>query len=338
MPTLRIDPDALDAAASRAALARAAAVLRAGGLVAFPTETVYGLGANALDAAAVARIFAAKGRPSFNPVIVHVPDADAARALVTAWPPAAARLAARFWPGPLTLVLPKRADVPDGVTAGLGAVGVRVPAHPVALALLREAALPIAAPSANRYTELSPTAAAHVERALGERVDLVLDGGPTTVGIESTVVDLAGDVPLLLRPGGVSLAELRDVVGEVRERAADPDAGDAPRPAPGMVERHYAPRARLLPFDAGSRDAALAEARAAAARGETVGALLLGAALDGEVAHPVRMPVDPAAYARDLYATLHALDDAGCALVLAERVPHGDAWAGVRDRLERGAR
>ena len=338
MPTLRIDPDDPEAREGAAALARAADVLRAGGLVAFPTETVYGLGANALDAAAVARIFAAKGRPSFNPVIVHVPDADAARALVLEWPRSAALLAERFWPGPLTLVLPKRAHVPDGVTAGLAQVGVRVPAHPVALALLRAAALPIAAPSANRYTELSPTAAAHVERALGDRVDLVLDGGPTTVGIESTVVDLSGDVPVLLRPGGVSLADLRAVVGDVRVHEPDDDAGDAPRPSPGMVERHYAPRARLLPFDASSPGDAAAEARAASRRGEPVGALLLAAALDTGVAHPVRMPRDPAAYARALYATLHRLDDLGCTLVLAERVPEGDTWAGVRARLARAAR
>src|SRR5919199_1388466 len=204
MPTVRVDPHSPDVGVIR----RAADLLRAGELVAFPTETVYGLGANALDEGAVRKIFEAKGRPSYNPLIVHVSSAADVSRVAAAWPESAQRLAERFWPGPLTLVLPKRSEVPDAVTAGLGSVAVRVPAHPVALALLRAAGVPVAAPSANRSTEVSPTMAPHVEKSLGKRVALIVDGGPTTVGIESTVVDLSGERPVLLRPGAISGLEL----------------------------------------------------------------------------------------------------------------------------------
>lgn len=333
MATIRIDPSS----PGPQLLAHAASILHRGGLVAFPTETVYGLGANALDAAAVGRIFAAKGRPDFNPLIVHVPDADAAREYATAWPEAARALAAAFWPGPITLVLPKRDVIPDVVTAGLSSVGLRVPSHPVARALLKAAGIPIAAPSANRYTELSPTTAAHVEQALGDRVELVLDGGPTRVGIESTVVDLSGPTPVLLRPGSLSPAALRAVVGTL-EIPDDPIPEDptAPRRSPGMVARHYAPRARLRLFAGSERGDAAAMAERATAAGESVGALLL-APLAAPVRHVVRMPADPAAYAHALYAALHQLDDDGCSLVLVERVPDDEAWTGVRDRLERAS-
>lgn len=324
MPTLAVDPRSPDPAAIR----RAAAVLRRGGLVAFPTETVYGLGASALDPAAVARIFAAKGRPSYNPLIVHVADADAARALAAEWSAAAERLAERFWPGPLTLVVPRRAEVPDAVTAGLGSVALRVPAHPVAHALLREAAIPVAAPSANRSTEVSPTTAAHVERSLGGRVELILDGGPTPVGIESTVVSLAGRLPTLLRPGTVSIEELRDAVGEVVLPAAGP-GGAAARPSPGMLDRHYAPRAEVRLLGAG--DAAPPGAEG----GRTAVLLIRGAAHPaGEV---VRMPADAREYAARLYATLHRLDDEGFERILVELPPDTPEWAGVRDRLRRAA-
>src|SRR4051812_20749755 len=185
----------VDADAPGAAVREAAAVLRDGGLVAFPTETVYGLGARALDPASVARIYEAKGRPSYNPLIVHVATVDAARALSSAWPEAADRLAERFWPGPLTLVVPRAPVIPDAVSAGLDTVGVRIPGHPVAHALLEAAGIPVAAPSANRSMGVSPTTAEHVRRSLGGRVDLILDGGPCPVGIESTVLSLAGEVP-----------------------------------------------------------------------------------------------------------------------------------------------
>ena len=324
----------------------AVTVLERGGLVAFPTETVYGLGANALDEAAVRRIFAAKGRPSFNPLIAHVADADGARALVTSWPEAADRLVATFWPGPLTLVLPKRPIVPDVVTAGLPAVAVRMPAHPVAHALLVAAGVPVAAPSANRFTELSPTLARHVEKALGDRVDLILDGGPTSVGIESTVVDLTGAHPRLLRPGTLSPARIAEVLGAPLAPPPAPASPEAPRLAPGMVERHYAPRAAVWlfdPDDAPDVAARLAAARDAAALGEGPVPRVAALLLHGWSATPapdevVPMPADPEAYARRLYAALHALDDAGTAVVLVERPPATVAWAGVRDRLERAAR
>ena len=332
MPVRRIDPIAPDPAI----IADAARVLRAGGLVAFPTETVYGLGADALDPAAVQRIFAAKGRPSFNPLIAHVPDADHARALVQEWPARAARLAEACWPGPLTMVLPKRAHVPDVLTAGLPAVAVRVPAHPVALALLRAVGVPIAAPSANRFTELSPTEAHHVARALGDRVDLILDGGPTSVGIESTVVDLTGARPVLLRPGTIGSDVLAEILGEPLAPAAEPTHADAPRLAPGMVERHYAPRASVWLFDPGEQRAMAA--RLARTDGRAGALLLTPWDADPAPALPVPMPTEPAAYAQRLYAALHALDDAGCTIALVERPPDTAAWHGVRDRLERSSR
>ncbi len=207
----RVDPQRPD----EATIARAAEILRGGGLVAFPTETVYGLGANALDPAAVDRIYAAKGRPSFNPLIVHVADADHVLDVAAAWPDNAERLARAFWPGPLTLVLPKRPEVPSSVTAGLDTVAVRVPSHPVARALLVAAGIPIAAPSANRSSEVSPTTGAHVEKSLGDAVDLILDAGPTLVGIESTVVDLTFDPPAILRPGIITREDLALVIGEI---------------------------------------------------------------------------------------------------------------------------
>ncbi len=203
-----------------AAIAEAAEVLRRGGLVALPTETVYGLGANALEAGAVQAIFAAKERPPRNPVIVHVADAEAARALAAAWPERAGQLAERFWPGPLTLVLPKRPVVPDIVTAGGATVGLRVPAHRVALALLKAADVPIAAPSANRSSRVSPTTAAHVLADLEGRIDMILDAGPTSGGLESTVLDLTVEPPRVLRPGLVSVAQLEEVIGPVNVSSA----------------------------------------------------------------------------------------------------------------------
>lgn len=331
MPTLPVDPSRPDPDA----IARAAAALKAGGLVAFPTETVYGLGAHALDPDAVARIFAAKGRPDYNPLIVHVADAEAARGLAAEWSDAAERLAAAFWPGPLTLVVPKAGRVPDVVTAGLPSVALRVPAHPVARALLEAAGLPVAAPSANRSTEVSPTTAAHVEKSLGDRVELILDGGPTPVGIESTVVSLTGDAPLVLRPGTVSVDELRAVVPGVALAEARAER-DAPRLSPGMLDRHYAPRGEVRLFRAEERARVQDDVYLAALGGREVGAVVF-TALQAPVARQVALPPDPTEYARGLYAALHALDDAGCDLILVEGVPEGAAWDGVRDRLRRAA-
>jgi L-threonylcarbamoyladenylate synthase len=319
-----------------AVLARAAELLRAGQLVAFPTETVYGLGANALDAGAVARIYGAKGRPAYNPLIVHVADLAAARGLVSHWPDSATRLAQRWWPGPLTLVLPKGPGIPDLVTAGLPTIALRVPAHPVALALLREAGLPLAAPSANRSGEVSPTTAAHVARSLGGRVPLILDAGPTPVGIESTVVDLSGTAPVLLRPGMISRDELAGVIGPVR-LAHRPEHPDAARPSPGMLDRHYAPRARVLLYGAvNDPEVHRALERCRAEQGRP-GALVRGREPPG-VELCERLPSEPAGYARELYGALHRMDDAGAALILVERPPAEPGWDAVRDRLERAAR
>jgi L-threonylcarbamoyladenylate synthase len=314
-------------------IARAAVVLRRGGLVAFPTETVYGLGANALDASAVRRIFEAKGRPANNPVIVHVAEVEQARQFVAGWPREAERLAARFWPGPLTLVLPRCDVVPDVVTAGGPTVAIRVPAHPVALALIRAAEVPVAAPSANRSTQLSPTRAEHVLHALQGRIDLVLDAGPTCGGLESTVLDLTTSPPRLLRPGLVTRSEIEALIGPILL------SGTAPReerslPSPGMLPRHYAPRTPLeCVADGDGRVIHLLEA------GLRVGWLTLRDRRDQELpgVTMVRMPSEPLAYAAQLYATLHALDAADLDRIVVDLPPEGDEWLAVRDRLRRAS-
>jgi len=315
-------------------IARAAEVILRGGLVAFPTETVYGLGANALDPEAVERIFRAKGRPAANPVIVHVPDAEAAREVVAAWPPEAQRLADRFWPGPLTLVLPRAEDVPDAVTAGGSTVGVRAPGHPVALALLRRAGVPIAAPSANRSSRLSPTRAEHVLRSLGGRIDLILDAGPTPGGIESTVLDLASRPARLLRPGLVSQEEIEEELGSI----AGPSGAEEGRAlrSPGMLRRHYAPATPLEAMEAGALEHALALARA----GLRVGLMVLsppGRArrLREENLLVEVLPADPAGFAARLYDVLHALDASGLDRIVVELPPESTEWTAVRDRLLR---
>jgi L-threonylcarbamoyladenylate synthase len=299
--------------AENAGLRRAAELIRSGRLVAFPTETVYGLGADALDAAAVARIFTAKGRPRQSPLIVHVDSVAMARRLVLEWPAAAERLAMRYWPGPLTLVLRKRPSIPDIVTAGLATVGLRMPAHPLALALIRAAGVPIAAPSANPFTGLSPTTAEHVRKSLGSAVDLVLDGGPATVGIESTVLSLAGAEAVLLRPGVIPLPEIEALIGSVRIAEG---AGAGSHASPGMHARHYRPRTPLV----------LLAATDAPPPGH--GAWLrLGC----------EMPAEPEAYAAALYAELHRLDEQGLDWIAVECPPDTPEWAGVRDRLTRAA-
>ncbi|HZP24955.1 MAG TPA: L-threonylcarbamoyladenylate synthase [Terriglobales bacterium] len=302
---------------------RAAALLRAGKLVAFPTETVYGLGANALDEAAVARIFEAKGRPTTSPIIVHVNGVAMARALVIEWPHTAELLARRFWPGPLTLVLKKQPAIPSLVTAGLETVGVRMPAHPVAQALLEAAQLPIAAPSANRFTQLSPTTAQHVREALGDRVDYILDGGPCSVGIESTVLSVAGRVPMLLRPGGISRQQIEAVIGPVAQLNEAPAAA---HPAPGLHPRHYSPRTRLLLVRNGELP-----------RTGTGAYLELKHPPIGAVRELVQMAADAAAYAERLYSTLHRLDALGYDWIAVDTPPDTPEWEAVRDRLRRAA-
>jgi L-threonylcarbamoyladenylate synthase len=301
----------------------AAELIRQGRLVAFPTETVYGLGANALDPAAVARIYEAKGRPAASPLIVHVASIEMARSVAAAWPETAEALAGRYWPGPLTLVLPKQARVPDVVTAGLATVGIRVPAHPVALALIRLAGVPVAAPSANRFSGLSPTTAAHVRDSLGSAVDLILDGGPTDVGIESTVLSLAGPRPVLLRPGMVSQREIEERIGPLE---VAPVAGPGPHASPGMHRKHYSPNTRLL----------LVRGGAVPDRGKG-GYAGLYSEPAGPVARLVRMPPNPATYAAVLYETLHRLDREGLDWIAVERPPDHPDWAAILDRLERAA-
>jgi L-threonylcarbamoyladenylate synthase len=322
------------------AIAEAAARLRTGELVAFPTETVYGLGANALDGDAVARIFVAKGRPAYNPVIAHVADVPAARALLSSWPDSAQLLADRFWPGPLTLVLPARLDVVPGIVrAGLTSVGVRVPSHPVALALLRATDRPIAAPSANRFTEVSPTTAEHVARGLGNRVSHILDGGPSSVGIESTVLDLSGSHPTLLRPGSISANELSDALGATVEVLTDQPTGDAPRVAPGMIDRHYAPNADVWLVGADDwDDVALAIRDRAQRRTPGHVCAILRTMRGWSDVLVDRLPEDPVGFARALYAALHNADERGAGVVIIERPPEEPAWSAVRDRIERAAR
>jgi L-threonylcarbamoyladenylate synthase len=311
-----------------AAIARAAMVLRHGGLVAFPTETVYGLGADARSAPAVARIFAAKGRPATNPLIVHVPDAAAARELAREWPVAARRLAERFWPGPLTLVLPRTPQIPDVVTAGGPTVALRVPAHPVALALLRASGLPLAAPSANRSTQLSPTCAEHVVSGLGDRIDLVLDAGPTPGGLESTVLDAATDPPRLLRPGLATVADIEAIIGPITRPAAFPTA--EPARSPGLMPRHYAPR---TPLELAGRD----RVESLRAQGLRVGWVTQSPDHAPGQATVIPMPEDAAAYAARLYAVLHELDRLGLDRIVVELPPETDEWLAVHDRLRRAA-
>ena len=323
----RVDPASPDPRI----LAKAADLLREGRLVAFPTETVYGLGANALDVAAVERIYRAKGRPSYNPLIVHVDEPALARSVVAQWTDHAAALAARFWPGPLTLVLPKQPSVPDGVTAGLDTVAIRVPSHPIARALLRTAGIPVAAPSANRSTQVSPTTAAHVAKSLGDAVDLILDGGPTSVGIESTVIDLSTPIPTLLRPGSISIPELEAVVGHI-ERVQH-QGGESARRSPGMLGKHYAPLARVVLVDAAHVSDTIARERSADRR---VGSIVIhGDASTADVL--ITLPEDAAGYAARLYDALHTLDDAGADVIVVERVPDDARWLGVADRLRRAA-
>jgi len=290
-------------------IAGAAELIRNGGLVAFPTETVYGLGANALDAAAVARIYEAKGRPWASPLIVHVADVAMARAVSAEWPEAAQRLAECFWPGALTMVLRKAAVIPDLVTAGLDSVGVRVPSHAVALELIRRAGVPIAAPSANRFGEISPTTAGHVRASLGDRVKMILDAGPAQVGIESTVVSLRRDPPAVLRPGMITQEALEAATGVAWEREMDlPHVSESP----GLQARHYAPRTRFYVLEAGT-------ARPAG-RGRVI-----------------EMPSDARTYAARLYAELHQADAEGWDWIAVEKPVETAEWAGILDRLRRAS-
>jgi L-threonylcarbamoyladenylate synthase len=309
---------------SHAQIIHAAELIRTGRLVAFPTETVYGLGANALEPAAVERIYEAKGRPHSSPIICHISDLPMVQRLASEWPAAAQKLAEKFWPGPLTLVLPKTSAVTDLVTAGLPTVGIRMPAHPIAIELLKAAGVPIAAPSANRFTEVSPTTAEHVRRSLGDQVGYILDGGPCTVGIESTVLSLAGSAPVLLRPGGISRHQIEEVIGPVvRPPRQTTDEAHA---SPGLHPRHYSPRTRLY----------LAENGHVPQNGSGAYLQLLHPP-QGTVSEIVPMPTNPQGYAARLYQVLHFLDVRGFDWIAVDPPPALPDWEAVLDRLKRAA-
>ncbi len=327
-----------------AEIAQAAALLRAGRLVVFPTETVYGLGANALDAEAVSRIYAVKRRPPTSPLIVHVASIEMAKSLVASWPETATVLTNKFWPGPLTLVLPtahvgadafvrpaersSAAAIPPIVTAGLPTVALRMPAHPIALALIRAAGLPLAAPSANRFTGLSPTTTDHVRRSLGNDVDYILDGGPCQVGIESTVLFLAGPQPVLLRPGGISRQALESLIGPIAsaQEALGQEVPTGAHPSPGMHARHYSPRTSLLVVSNGELPA----------QGKGIYLKHTHAATHPNVT-TIQMPTAAADYAAVLYGKLHQADEAHVDWIAVDQPPNTPAWEAVQDRLRRAA-
>jgi L-threonylcarbamoyladenylate synthase len=315
-------PATIDA---RLPIREAVAVLKRGGLVAFPTETVYGLGADASDPAAVARIYRIKGRPAGHPVIVHIGDVGQLERWARDIPEHASKLAARFWPGPLTLVLKRVFGIGDYLTGGEDTIGLRVPGHPVALELLRQFGGGIAAPSANKFGRISPTTAEHVRNDLGDEVDLILDGGPCEIGIESTIIDLSRDRAVLLRPGRVSTGDIAATLG------ASPEPRDrgAPR-APGSLESHYAPRKPLRLVAADQWDEGVRGAW------QNCAVLCFRARPVGErYAMWIRTFTDPRRYARDLYSNLRALDASGCDEILVEEPPASAEWAAVRDRLAR---
>lgn len=313
-------------------LAKAGELIRKGRLVAFPTETVYGLGANALDPQAVAKIFEAKGRPHFDPLIVHVGTTRDLELLVATFPEMANPLAERFWPGPLTLVLPKTSRVPDLVTSGLPTVAVRIPRHSMAQKLLEAAGVPIAAPSANRFGRLSPTRAEHVLEQLGERIDYILDGGPTEVGVESTVLDLTTTPPRLLRPGGIALEDLEELLGEI-ETAPEVREGETPA-APGMLTKHYAPRTRVVVIDS-LEDLPANRAQSALLTLAPVSDADKAGFLTVETLSPTG---DLREAATKFFATMRQLDDAGAEQIVALRFPNRGLGRALNDRLERAAK
>jgi L-threonylcarbamoyladenylate synthase len=328
---VKVDPASPDPAAIR----EAADILQAGGLVAFPTETVYGLGADATDAKAVARIYEAKGRPSNNPLIVHGHYAGVVRSAVRKWPLSANRLAREFWPGPLTLVLPRSSIIPDIVTGGNDTVGIRVPDCLVAKRLLGVAARPVAAPSANRSTGISPTRAEHVLKDLDGRIDMILDGGPTPIGIESTVLDLCGDHPRVLRPGAITAAQISRVLNREVETPIIRRAESEEMTSPGQMHRHYAPRTltALIEPDQLKRYPWPTEKR-------RFGLMVAGhdAILSGPLPTACVEWLEPAEAARELYDTLHNWDDGALDVIYVVLPPDTEDWRAVRDRLWRATR
>jgi L-threonylcarbamoyladenylate synthase len=325
----------------RAAVARAAELLRAGEVVALPTETVYGLAANALDARAVARIYEIKGRPAHNPIIVHVSNREMAQRCVTHWPIAADALAQAFWPGPLTLVLPRSAEIPDIVTARGGTVGVRWPSHPFIQAVIRECGFPLAAPSANISNRVSPTNAGHVASFLGEKIRLIVDGGQSQVGIESTVVDVTANPLRVLRPGMIHRASLQAALERHDLKIADHESGsraEGTLRSPGQLLKHYSPRAKVQILS--WRDDLDLQSQ--------IKDLKLNPATTHVLAHTVIpggagfarvsvIPHDAEAFARALYAELHACDESGAERIIVEALPEADEWRAIADRLKRAS-
>ena len=306
---MRIEP------ASPESVKEAADALRNGGLVVLPTETVYGLGCNALDPKAVQRVYEIKGRPMENPLIVHIADFDDLGSIAESWTEDCEKLAKRFWPGPLTLVLAKKKSVPQETTAGLDTVAVRIPDHNLSLTVIRRACVPVAAPSANPFMGLSPTSAEDVDPSIGEHVVMVLDGGPCEVGLESTVIDLSGDHPRILRPGGVTRAQVQAVIGRPLGHLPPPTV----KKSPGMYPRHYAPNAKLL----------LVEKLERGQTGLTF--------QDCEESGQIKMPEDPQAYAASLYRALKKLDIEGVEKIYVETPPRAPDWEAVHDRLEKAS-
>ncbi|HEX3359103.1 MAG TPA: L-threonylcarbamoyladenylate synthase [Tepidisphaeraceae bacterium] len=289
-------------------------ILRRGGLVAFPTETVYGLGADATNSSAIEKIFRVKGRPSTNPLICHVANESIARRYARTWPLTASRIGEAFWPGPITIVVAKAQAIVDAVTAGKQTVGLRVPNHPLTLELLKKFDGPLAGPSANRSTYVSPTIARHVQDELGDAIDLILDGGPCSVGIESTVLDLSGDIPAILRPGGISKEQIESVIGPVRSNNMVTEV-TTPAKSPGQHAIHYAPTTLTYRFDTRDREK-----------------------LDMTDAAIVELTLDPETYARNLYARLRLLDTQSLRAIYVEMPPDLPEWTAVRDRLLRATR
>jgi L-threonylcarbamoyladenylate synthase len=313
-------------------LQTAADYLKSGRLVAFPTETVYGLGADATNVHAVARVFEAKQRPEFDPLIVHVADFSQLCALVTSIPPLARKLGESIWPGPLTMVLPKTGLIPDLVTSGLDGVGVRIPGHPVALELLRLAGCPVAAPSANLFGRISPTTAQHVLDGLNGRIDMVVDGGPCTVGVESTVVSFMDGNPILLRPGGCPIETIERLIGPVRTAAPDSSKDDSAQLAPGMLSRHYAPKVQMHVLARGALATSVAGSRA--------GLLTYGSQQFS--GHFERIEVlssddDMQTCAAKFFAALRSLDSESLDVIIAHEFPASGLGIALNDRLRRAA-
>jgi L-threonylcarbamoyladenylate synthase len=321
-----------------AAVKRAAQLLRAGEVVALPTETVYGLAANALDEKAVAKIFQIKGRPANNPIIVHIVSVEMANRCVTAWSQPAEQLARAFWPGPLTLVLPRAKEIPGIVTAGGTTVGVRWPGHPFIQAVIRECGFPLAAPSANVSGRVSPTNAGHVRQQLGDKISLIVDGGQSQVGIESTVLDLTVSPPRVLRPGMIHAESLAAVCGEVQGPRSKVQSLDAALRSPGWLKKHYAPKARLLILSWGNDTDLKSQIVNRKSQAASCHVIAHTHIPSGEsFARVSVIPHDAEAFARAIYAELHRCDEAGAELIVIEAPPESPEWLGIADRLRRAS-